>query len=460
MAKNKKYQKIILGLLFITKISFSISHNQIVTIVGSGYVGLTLAAVLLEQDHTITCIDIDKDKINGLNKGHLHIYEPFLEELLLKNSRNNKISFKDTLLDAKKSDIYYLCVPTPLDKEGNCDLSYLYKAFSEVIEIAENSEDIIICVKSTVPPGTMQRLKNILENKKRTNSLIYNPEFMREGTAIADIYANPIIIGGESLKGIEKIETINRGFSHKNDVACIKTSFITAEMIKYSWNSYAALRITFINELASLSRILGSSIIDITKALSLNEELLATAAIKAGPGFGGSCLPKDTQAFLRIFELNNFSSSIMNQIIESNKNHKQKIIEIIINELEKKKNPQIVTLWGLSFKAETNDVRYSPAIDIIQALLQKNIKIQAYDPKANSEMKKLFPEVVFYDSAYEAARKSDYIIALTEWEEIKNIDLSKIAEICNQRNILDTRNLYNPLDLKKFDFSYINMGRQ
>jgi len=269
MLKNNLKQLLVL-LLLLGKTDFLLGDQHTITIVGSGYVGLTLAAVLLQENHAITCIDTDISKINSLRNRKLYIYEPLLEELLFNSANNNQVLFKDSLESAPLSEIYYICVPTPLDQSDHCDLSFLYSAFNKLLEICKNSEDTIICVKSTVPPGTLEKLALILKDKKSNISLLYNPEFMREGTALTDIYTNPIVIGGESPKAIEKIKKINLSFSKSKTVQCIETSFTTAEMIKYSWNSYAALRITFINELASLSSMLHANIADITKSFFIS----------------------------------------------------------------------------------------------------------------------------------------------------------------------------------------------
>ncbi len=457
---NHNFKQFFFILLFLFRVKNCFSTQELITIIGSGYVGLTFAAALLEKGYSVTCIDKDKSKIDSLLAKKLYIYEPGLEKLFFSFKTNNHINFGYSVKDVQLSEIYYICVPTPLDSHFHCDLSFLYSALNEVIEACDKKKNTIICIKSTIPPGTMQKLLYIIKGKKASIELLYNPEFMREGSAFIDISKNPIIIGGESIYAIEKIKKISKNLAECDNVPCLITSFITAEMIKYSWNSYAALRISYINELGYLSYLLNANIKDITKALSLNEDLLPTSNISPGPGFGGSCLPKDTQAFLRIFEDNNFVSSLIGQVVESNKNHKQKIVKMILDTVNSEKKEPIVTLWGLSFKANTNDIRYAPSIDIIEALLAENICVKAYDPKANKEMSKLFPKVMYYDSPYDAAKESNCIVVLTEWEEIKKIDMKKVAHICATKKIVDTRNIFNPLELCAFDFEHINMGLQ
>ncbi len=440
--------------------SLSLQGNQ-VTVVGCGHVGLTLAAVLSHGGHTIICVDIDKETIAELNNQKLHIYEPQLQDLLFDASRRGKVVFVDDVRRAMDSEIFYICVATPIASDGTCDCSALYSVFHDVVrECSDTNALKIICVKSTVPPGTMRALHDYLVKEKKHNiHLVYNPEFMREGSAIDDTYtSNPIVLAGESLDALQRIEDMYNNFLN-HTVKVIKTNFETAEIIKYAWNSFSAMRVAYVNELALLCRECNADISTVVQGLALSEELLPTGTIKPGPGYGGSCLPKDASSFSKVLEENGFSFSVIHRVIRSNKNHIDRVIQDVLALLEVSEGQKIVTLLGLSFKAHTNDIRNAPSVDIIKALIEKGIIVKAYDPQAISDMKKLFPHIQYFDSPYEAIKDTDCIVALTEWEEIKKIDFDKVALLCNKRVIVDTRNMYNVEVLRKHNFTYLNMGR-
>ena len=356
-------------------------------------------------------------------------------------------------------EIFYICVATPITSNGTCDCSFLYSVFDDIVERCSDTDSFkIICVKSTVPPGTMRKLHEYLvKKKKHTIHLVYNPEFMREGSAIHDISNNPIVLAGESLDAMQKIENMYNNFLN-HTISVIKTNFETAEMIKYAWNSFSAIRIAYVNELALLCREFNADIQTVVQGLALSEHLLPTDTISPGPGYGGSCLPKDTVSFSTIMEEKGFSSSIIHRVIKSNKNHIARLIQDLFALLEVSEGQKIVTILGLSFKANTNDIRNAPSIDIIRALTEKGIIVKAYDPQAIHNMKELFPHIQYFDSPYEAIKDTDCIVVLTEWKEIKEIDFDKAALLCNKRVIIDTRNIYDTHMLKKHNFTYLNMG--
>ena len=424
-----------------------------ITIVGCGYVGLTLASILLNNGHTLECIDVDEIKILALNNKTLPIYETNLHDSLFNSTYSKNISFTQNINNTTNTEIYYLCVPTPTDASGACNCSYLYAAFDEIVKNCNTTDATVICIKSTVPPGTIRTLlPRIPDNKKTTTHVIYNPEFMREGCAIQDIYNNPIILGTESAYAMQKIENLYTAFL-PSKINIIRTTFETAEIIKYAWNSFSAIRIAYVNELASFCKLYNADSAAVMLGLALNEKFLPTGSIKPGPGYGGSCLPKDTTSFAQIMEKNKLFHSIISQTIKSNKEHKKRIIANILECLPPS-DLQTVTLLGLSFKANTNDIRSAPSIDIIQALLDQGILVKAYDPQAIADMKKLFPTVHYFDSPYEAIKNSDCLVILTEWQEIKELDLNKVASLCNRKIIVDTRNIYDKDQLKHYNFKY------
>ena len=442
------------GLLL--SISFSIViAQQKISVIGCGYVGLTMAAVFSDSNNSIICIDVDDNKIAALKNKHLPIYEHNLAERLFFNPESKNITFSKNLNKTKNSCIYYICVPTPTDAYGNCDTTYLYDAFTNIINMHQENPTII-CVKSTVTPGTLRSLQKILDEQQLHHiSLIHNPEFMREGCALEDIYhKNPIVLGGQSPEAINYVQKFYRQILG-DKAKFIITNFETAEIIKYAWNSFSAIRIAYINELADLCMKKNGSISKLIEAIALSEYLLPTATLKPGPGYGGSCFPKDTSNFKNLLEREGFLSSLVQQAIRSNELHKQRVIETILQHVPEQGT---VTLLGLSFKANTNDIRCAPSIDIIKALLEHNVKIKAYDPKAIPDMQKIFPSIQYCQCPYDAVTNTHCIVALTEWQQIKQLDLEKVAQLCKTKCLIDTRNLYDAQQLKIYGFTFCTMG--
>ena len=435
--------------------------NQI-TIIGCGYVGLTMAALFSEVVPKIICFDINQEKINSLKYQKIPIFEPGLSELLFEANTSHHLIFTDNFLDAMQSNIFFICVPTPSDKNGHCDCTYLFKAFDNILDNCDIDEEKIICVKSTVSPGTMEKLCGRLKKSNHNNiHLVYNPEFMREGSALYDVrHRNPVVLASKSQDALQTIEFMYlKMLSSTPYVNFIKTNFASAEMIKYAWNSFSAIRLAYVNELALLCRKLGADIYHIIRGLALSEELLSTKDLVPGPGYGGSCLPKDTRGFAKILEYNGFDESMVHQAIRSNTKHISHLIDDICSYLDDSIEAKTVSLLGLSFKANTNDIRNSPALLIIDALQKKGITIKAFDPKAADEMRSVFPQITYCSCPYEAVTDADCIVILTEWDEIKHLDLGRMANICRQKILIDTRNLFDVQDLKKWEYTYINMGK-
>lgn len=474
--------KIITALLLLSPIEI---ESKKITIAGCGYVGLTVAAVLADGGHQVTCVDVDKNKISRLNNYELPFFEPNLDDALFGAARAGAILFSDSIDECLDADIFYICVGTPTNTQGVCDCTYLHAAFNMIAKrskctepenefmfffskITQTTVDAtcrlknrkIICVKSTLPPCTMSSLQQYLDAQNNNHyGLVYNPEFMREGSALHDIYTNnPIVLGGAHD---DDLETVCNLYCHLENptINIIKTNFETAEMIKYAWNSFSAIRIAYVNELALMCRKINADIATLIEGFAHSEELLPTHVIRPGPGYGGSCLPKDTTSFSNVLKHNGFVKTLVHQAIKSNKHQTKAVIQDILSLLEPSTAPHIISILGLSFKARTDDIRYSPAIAIIQALIERGIIVHAYDPKAMSNMQQLFPEINYFDSPYEASENADCIVALTEWDEIKNIDLEKLSQCCKKKRLIDTRNIYDVKKLNYYGFDFINMGR-
>ncbi len=428
-----------------------------VAIIGSNYVGLVTSHILSNFGHEVLSIDIDQEKIEQLQKQKLTIHEPKLNEIF---DKENKVKFTTDITQAEGYPIIYLCVGTPTNTWGECDLSAIYGAINQILKL--NTKPKVLCIKSTVQPGTLKNIKNYLSSQQNDDiELVYNPEFMREGSAVDDILTkNPIIIGGSSEEGKSIIERLYTPILESNNIKLIKTSYETAEIIKYAWNSFSAIRIAYINELALLSNEYLADIFTIIKGISLSEELLPTANIKPGPGYGGSCFPKDTKAFAKLAEKNKLKDSLVNQAIQSNKRHIKNIKKLIYSAFPSGVKSKTITILGLSFKANTDDVRYSPAIKFIKSLKKHGAIINAYDPKANKNMQHIFPDINYFECPYEACKNSNGIIATTEWEEIGSLNFDIIKSLCSEKILIDPRNIFDPKTIKDKGFKLLNLGRQ
>lgn len=449
----------------IQKIIFSLCLLQMhflfgekIAVIGSNYVGLATTSVLLHCGHEITCVDIDTQKIDQLKQGKMTIFESKIEEHIFNNSSFDKCSFTNDILEALHSPIIFICIGTPTMESGECDSKGIFELLNVIVQ--SSKEQKIICVKSSLSPGTMRKLKSVLDNAAVTHHLVYHPEFMRQGSALVDMMEkNPIVLGGESAEVFDRIESLYDGLV-KNGIKVIKTNYETAELIKYAWNSFSAIRISYINELAVLCNEFSGDIATLIGAIALSEKLLPTEELNPGPGYGGSCLPKDTKAFATLIEEKGMASSMVHQAIISNERHIQNLIKSIYASLNHSVANKRIAILGLSFKANTDDIRYAPAVEIISALKNDGAFIQAYDPQAIKNMQKIFPDIAYFDSPYDAVKLADCIIVLTDWELIKSIDLKTVALLCHNKIIFDPRNLYDPCLARKLGFRLFNLGRQ
>jgi|GEM_PF-1336843 len=442
--------------LFFTTNCFS---NQI-AVIGSGYVGLITASIFASFGYEVVCVDIDPKKNKLLQNGIVPIFEPGLSQLLFYPDPSRSIQYTDDIKRASRCLIFFICVGTPSDSFGKCDLSYVNAAIDQIVKLRAGPE--IICIKSTVPPGTLRSIQQRLLDQKRDDiQLVYNPEFMRQGSALDDIFTtNPLVIGGDSTMAIKRIEALYKPlWDHNSKIEVIKTTFETAELIKYAWNGFSALRITYINELSRLCRDFSGDIFTLIKGVSLSEKLLPTKEIRPGPGYGGSCLPKDTKALARVLEEHAIYSSLVHQTIISNEQHISDLLGSIISSLGDSPSGKVVAVLGMSFKANTDDIRESSSIRIIEQLIKRGVIIRAYDPLTIQRMKSIFPNILYFDSIYEAAENSDCIVALTDSVEMNNIDLSRIARLVHHKIIIDPRNIFDPKEALDKDFILVNFGR-
>ena len=430
-----------------------------ITIIGSGYVGLVSGACFAKIGHKVICIDNDKSKISKLQQNIIPIYEPGLEELISDLASKNKIRFSNDLASAiNDSQAVFIAVGTPQDQDGSADLSYVLNVVNNLANIIKTPK--IIITKSTVPAGTGARIRKIIDQINPNNqiSLASNPEFLREGFAIDD-FLNPdrIIIGCEDEASKKILAKIYQPLANHK---IIFSDIVTAELIKYASNAFLATKISFINEMANLCEILDGDIKTLSQGIGLDSRI-GQKFLNPGPGFGGSCFPKDIQAILKIAKDNNTDLSIINAAYNSNINRIdlmiKKIQEILSHNLSNKK----IALLGLAFKANTDDIRYSPAINIAKKLLDLDAIINAHDPKAiyNTQIAlKNYKNIKYYPDPYQAIKDCDAIIIATEWQEYQKLDLSKIKNLTKSKIIIDLRNIFNKEDLIKYDFKYHSIG--
>ncbi|WP_265030115.1 UDP-glucose dehydrogenase family protein [Wolbachia endosymbiont (group A) of Philonthus cognatus] len=356
-----------------------------ITIIGVGYVGLVSGTMLSEQGHKVDCIDINTEKIELLKSGKIPLYEPGLADYLENNIKSQRIRFLDSYFQINpNTEVVFITVDTPSDSLGNANLKNVYNAVSEVSERV--NQDCLIVIKSTVPPGTAENIYNYLSNKGYNFDLGVNPEFLKQGSAVSDfLYPDRIIIGVKTRLARAKLEVIYKSFIDKN-IPLIVTDTVTAEMIKYASNAFLATKVAFINEMAGLCELLGADIELLANSMGMDHRI-GKEFLKAGPGFGGSCFPKDLSALIRLAEDHNVKLQILNSVKESNYNHITNIakkVEYVLNGVQNKK----IAIWGLTFKSGTDDVRNSPAIDIAQLLVNNKAKITAYGIRSEVWFKK------------------------------------------------------------------------
>ena len=428
-----------------------------IAVIGSGHVGLVTAAIFSAWDHNVTCVDNNDEKIKLLNQGLTYFHEPSLNEALFE--KNKSISFKHTNeIKYSEYDIIYICLPTPPDEEGKCDISLIENTIDEINSVLTNEK--IVCIKSTVSPGTMSKLQNHLNgNENNFINLVYNPEFMREGSAFLDFELyNPVIIASPNTTSRESIHSLFK--DHIVDESrYILTDFQTAELIKYGWNASLALRITFFNELSRICNKTSADINSLIKAISMSEKALPTQNIHVGPGFGGSCFPKDVLAFSKTFESYGFDNSLAKQIIALNDRHIEIMADMIWEMVESNSNP-VVSCLGITFKANTSDIRNSPASKILSKLKEKGCSINGYDRLVTPMMINEYPDVNFFDTPYEALQGSDCLVILTNDQSHQNLDLELVAKIMRTKNIFDPINIIEiDQNLDTLGFRITNLGR-
>jgi UDPglucose 6-dehydrogenase len=427
--------------------------------IGTGYVGLVSGVCFSDLGNDVICVDKDQDKINKLQKGIIPIYEPGLEELVRKNYKNKKLKFSTDLDSSiKKSDIVFICVGTPTKKNGiGADLSQIYSVSKEISKSINKFK--IIITKSTVPVTTGDEIEKILLKKVNKNkfSVISNPEFLREGEAIRDfIYPDRVVVGANDKKSANILKNLYSPLISKG-AKFISTNRRAAELIKYASNAFLATKITFINEIANLCEKTGIDVEDISIGIGLDKRI-GSRFLRAGPAYGGSCFPKDTKAIVATADKFKINLSVIKSVIKSNglrsKLLLKKVNEILVNKIKNKN----ICFLGVTFKANTDDMRDSSSLEMIPFLSKKGAKIKYYDPTGLKKEFNKLKNVSFSNSIYDAVKGADLVILHTEWNDFKSINFKKLHPSKNLK-IYDMRNIYSPLKVKSQGFKYFGIGR-
>ena len=428
-----------------------------ISIIGSGYVGLVTGVCLSDAGHTVICLDKDKSKIAKLNNGEIPIFEPGLGSLIQKNMGKKNLSFSSEIKSSlKESKVIFIAVGTPTSPDSDhADLSQIYSCAEEISNNLQN--DCTIIIKSTVPVGTCDKVEEIISSKNSNKNfdVVSNPEFLREGSAIND-FENPdrIIVGTTNKKSIDLIKDIyKRQIDKKYPI--IFTSRRSSELIKYAGNSMLAMRIIFINEIADLCEKVGADVGDIAHGIGLDKRI-GPHFLNAGPGFGGSCFPKDARALIQSGKEYKAPQNLLKAVVDGNERRKSNLADRIINIVGAKRR---VGILGVTFKANTDDMREAPSLSIIPKLLDNDIGVSIYDPEASQQEIEEFYGVEWKADPYSVAENSDCLVILTEWDEFKELDLKKIKDIMSQPIIVDFRNIFSLKKMKDLNFEYHSVGR-
>lgn len=441
-----------------------------VCVIGSGYVGLVAGACFAESGNNVICVDIDEDKIEGLKKGIIPIYEPGLKEMVLRNSEEGRLYFSIDLESAvKESLINFIAVGTPPGEDGSADLKYVLNVARSIGQSMQEFK--VIVDKSTVPVGTADKVRTAIKEELNARNLsiefdvVSNPEFLKEGAAIDDFMKpDRVVIGTDNVRTAEIMKELYEPFMRKNNRMIIM-DIRSAEMTKYAANAMLATRISFMNQIANLCELMGADVAAVREGIG-SDSRIGYDFLFPGPGYGGSCFPKDVKALMKTAEDSGYDFLLLKAVEEVNARQKEVLAEKIIKALSSpdKKKPLegcIVACWGLSFKPKTDDMREAPSINIINRLLDAGAIVKAHDPEAMNEAKKIFGNRINYSSnQYDMLKNADALAIITDWNEYRTPDFDRIMAELKQPVIVDGRNLYRPDKMAAMGFKYLPLGRK
>ena len=432
-----------------------------VAMIGTGYVGLVSGVCFADFGHTVVCVDKDPNKIETLNQGGVPIFEPGLEALVAKNVQSGRLSFTTDIKQAVKDvDAVFIAVGTPARRgDGHADLSYVYAAATEIAGVIEGFTMIV--TKSTVPVGTGDEVAAIIE-KTRPGldvAVVSNPEFLREGAAIAD-FKRPdrVVVGTDDERAVELMKQLYRPL-YLNETPILFTDRRTSELIKYAGNAFLATKITFINEIADLCEKVGANVQEVSRGIGLDGRI-GRKFLNAGPGYGGSCFPKDTLAVVRTAQEAGAPLKIVETVEQVNKARKKAMATKIIAACGGSVQGKHIAVLGLAFKPNTDDMRDAPSLDIIPALQAAGASISAYDPEAMAEAQHLLSDVRFASDSYDCAQGADALVIITEWDTFRALDFDRVKSALSSPILVDLRNIYSPQDMAKAGFVYTSIGRR
>lgn len=436
----------------------SVRDLRIATI-GAGYVGLVTGVCFSDFGYDVTCVDNDARKIEKLKSGEMPIFEDGLEALVKRNVKAERLHFTTDLSQAApKADVVFIGVGTPPAKDGSADLQYVMAAAAELASLLEGFT--VIAIKSTVPVGTGDKVEALMRKvaPDADFAVVSNPEFLREGAAIAD-FTDPdrVIIGTTDERARDVMARLYRPFSTLGPPT-VFTDRRTSELLKYAANAYLATKISFINEIADLCEAVGANVTDVAFGMGLDERI-GSKYLAPGPGYGGSCFPKDTKALLDISKKAGVPARIVEQVINVNENRKHAMAAKVITLCGGSVDGKTVAILGLAFKPDTDDVRETPAFPIIEALQKEGASVRVFDPEAMEESKEHLSNVTYCTDAYDCAHGADAVVLATEWTQFRNLDFNHLGEIMSQRNFADLRNVYRPEDVRRHGFEYVSIGR-
>jgi len=438
------------------------------TVVGTGYVGLVTGTCFSEMGNNVTCIDIDKKKIENLKKGNIPIFEPGLDRMVLKNVNNNGLHFSTELKDGLvNADIVFIAVGTPMGEDGSADLQYVLGVAKQLGQ--EMLKPLIVVDKSTVPIGTGDKVKAVIKEELEKRGLniefhvVSNPEFLKEGAAVQDFMKpDRIVIGADSEEAFGIMKDLYSPFTHNHD-RIITMDIRSAEMTKYVANAMLATKISFMNEIANICELVDADVNQVRIGIG-SDSRIGYSFIYPGSGYGGSCFPKDVKALQKIAEENGYEANLISSVEKVNDRQKMVIANKVIKRFGDDLNGKIFALWGLAFKPGTDDMREAPAIYIIKELVKRGAKIRAYDPKAMEESQTYYlkdlKDITYFNSKYETLLNADAMLLLTEWKEFRSPDFGELKSQMKSPIIFDGRNQYSNLKLEKKGFEYYQIGKK
>jgi UDPglucose 6-dehydrogenase len=428
-----------------------------VAVIGAGYVGLTTAACLADLGNQVTVVDIDAEKIAQLQRKHVPIYEPGMQELVERNASAGRLRFTTSYRDAVPGAEYaIIAVSTPEGEGGVADLSYVEAAASSIADAMDGP--LVVVNKSTVPPLTGDMVSNVLKRRQtvHTAAVVSNPEFLREGSAIQDfMHPDRVVVGSHDREAAEKVARL---YAPLEAPVLITPNIYTAEMVKYASNAFLATRISFINEIALISERVGADAKLVAEGMGLDKRIGPTF-LDAGIGYGGSCFPKDVAALAAVAEGFAYHPELLHAVMAINRDQRMLVIDKLRDALDELPG-RVIGLLGLAFKPNTDDMREAPSVEIARVLLAAGAEVRAYDPAAIERARTLLPEVEFLKDAYQVATGADAIVLITEWNEFRQLDMARIKQLMRHPVVVDGRNIYDPVAMRNLGFTYRGIGRE